>query len=63
MALEMREIRETSGRGLGRGNEAYICSSECTFCGGCTMEMEAVCPNRGGELLSRPRRGATTGRS
>ena len=63
MALEMREIRETCGRGLGRGDEAYICSYECTFCSGCTMEMADVVPNRGGEWVRRSRRGAPTGPS
>ncbi len=58
MPLEMRENCEKCGRALGHGDEAYICSYECSFCGGCTAEMAGVCPNCGGELLRRPRREA-----
>jgi uncharacterized protein len=40
-------------------NEAYICSFECTFCKDCTDgKLKGVCPNCGGELLTRPRRPA-----
>ncbi|MFI0450628.1 DUF1272 domain-containing protein [Actinomadura sp. 6N118] len=42
---------------LAHGDEAFICSFECTFCPACTAEMDAVCPNCGGELVRRPRRG------
>ncbi|MFB8173679.1 DUF1272 domain-containing protein [Kitasatospora purpeofusca] len=35
---------------------ASICSYECTSCGPCTEEMAGACPNRGGELVARPRR-------
>jgi len=35
---------------------AFICSYECTFCTACTMELDHICPNRGGELVARPRR-------
>lgn len=38
--------------------EARICSHECTFCAECTDgPLQGVCPNCGGELLPRPRRG------
>lgn len=38
---------------------AYICSFECTFCADCTEQLlHHVCPNCGGELVSRPRRPA-----
>jgi len=38
--------------------EARICSHECTFCAACADGLLAgVCPNCGGELLPRPRRG------
>ena len=61
MALEMKTSCETCGRAMGPGDEAFICSYECSFCGDCTAEMAAVCPNCGGELLRRPRRPAMTG--
>lgn len=35
---------------------ALICSFECTFCAGCGEEMHHICPNCGGELVSRPSR-------
>ena len=60
MALEMKQACEKCGRATSHGDEAYICSYECNFCGDCTAEMEGVCPNCGGELLRRPRRRAKT---
>jgi len=45
---------------LAHGDEAYICSYECTFCPECTNEMKARCPNCGGELVRRPPRAAKT---
>ncbi len=36
----------------------YICSFECTFCGRCTEQLGATCPNCGGELVRRPVRPA-----
>jgi hypothetical protein len=56
MALEMRERCEKCESPLGPGDEAHICSFECTFCGDCARAMNAVCPNCGGELVRRPRR-------
>ena len=56
MALELRESCERCGAALPHQSEAFICSYECTFCGGCNAELEAVCPNCGGELVRRPRR-------
>jgi uncharacterized protein len=35
---------------------AFICSYECTFCEGCTVELEHACPNCAGELVARPKR-------
>ncbi|WP_327074384.1 DUF1272 domain-containing protein [Kitasatospora purpeofusca] len=35
---------------------ASICSYECAFCGPRTEEMAGARPNRGGELVARPRR-------
>jgi uncharacterized protein len=37
--------------------DARICSFECTFCKDCTAGVLAgICPNCGGELMTRPRR-------
>ena len=55
MPLEMRNACEKCERQLGRDAEAYICVYECTFCPACTSEMQAKCPNCGGELVRRPR--------
>ncbi len=55
MGLEMRPECERCGGRLEAGS-AFICSYECTFCGGCAREMDHVCPNCGGELVRRPRR-------
>lgn len=54
--MEMRTVCERCGVMLAAGDEARICSYECTFCPTCTDEMAAVCPNCGGELVARPRR-------
>jgi uncharacterized protein len=56
MSLEMKDRCERCGGGLAADGTAYICSHECTFCGGCAAEMDRVCPNCGGELVVRPRR-------
>jgi hypothetical protein len=56
MALEMRASCERCNAALGRGDPAFICSYECTFCPGCAAGMQQICPNCGGELVSRPRR-------
>ena len=58
MALEMREECEKCAAAVEATGEAYICTYECTFCKDCTDEMNAVCPNCGGELVQRPRRKA-----
>ncbi|HUQ40173.1 MAG TPA: DUF1272 domain-containing protein [Acidimicrobiales bacterium] len=39
--------------------DAVICSFECTFCAPCGEAMVGKCPNCGGELVARPRRGVT----
>jgi hypothetical protein len=57
MALEMKEACEKCGRKLAAPDEAYICIYECTFCAPCTGDMSNICPNCGGELVRRPRRG------
>ncbi len=56
MALDMKDRCEKCDSALGWGDEACICSHECTFCPPCTGVMAAVCPNCGGELVRRPRR-------
>jgi uncharacterized protein len=39
------------------GDDARICTYECTFCSQCaTWELLGICPNCGGELVVRPRR-------
>ncbi len=39
--------------------EARICTFECTFCVSCvTTVLKGMCPNCGGELVTRPRRPA-----
>jgi hypothetical protein len=40
--------------------DARICTFECTFCADCTDHvLKGVCPNCGGELVTRPRRPAS----
>ena len=56
MALEMRTRCERCGADLAPDNDAVICSYECTFCSSCAEAMSQVCPNCGGELVSRPKR-------
>jgi uncharacterized protein len=56
MALEMRTECERCGTALAPGGEAFICSYECTWCRNCAESFAHVCPNCGGELVSRPRR-------
>ena len=58
MALEMRTECERCGVALAADGEARICSFECTFCPACDEAMQHVCPNCGGELVARPKRGA-----
>jgi uncharacterized protein len=56
MALEMRTHCERCGAALAADGDAHICSFECTFCSSCAAELDAVCPNCGGELVARPKR-------
>lgn len=58
MSLEMLGSCERCGRSLSENGPASICSYECTFCEGCAADMGRVCPNCGGELVARPRRGS-----
>jgi hypothetical protein len=56
--LEMRDTCQRCQRSLDQDAVAFICSYECTFCAGCaTGELAGSCPNCGGELVRRPRRG------
>ncbi len=58
MALELRDACERCARELPPASgDAWICSYECTFCTGCAAGLERACPNCGGELVRRPKRG------
>jgi len=57
MALQMKPECEKCRQLLAADGVAMICSYECTFCEACSAAMKNVCPNCGGELLRRPRRG------
>jgi hypothetical protein len=57
MPLEMRAACEKCAFSLTEREAAFICSYECTFCVKCAEAMAGVCPNCGGELVPRPRRG------
>ena len=55
--LEMRDTCERCAAALPpASSDAVICSFECTFCASCGTEMNAKCPNCGGELVRRPAR-------
>ncbi|MBA3474525.1 MAG: DUF1272 domain-containing protein [Rubrobacter sp.] len=56
MSLEMCNECERCGVALDDEGDAFICSYECTFCEGCSVEMEHACPNCAGELVARPKR-------
>jgi uncharacterized protein len=56
MALEMRTECERCGAGLAADGDGVICSHECTFCRACAEALQSVCPNCGGELVTRPKR-------
>ncbi len=56
MALEMRAACEKCGSVVASDGAAFICSYECTFCPACAAAMHHICPNCGGELVTRPRR-------
>jgi hypothetical protein len=58
MALEMRGHCEKCQATLGAGDDAFICSYECTFCPSRATRMSQRCPNCAGELVRRPRRSA-----
>jgi len=56
--LELRPGCECCNKDLpAQSTEARICSFECTFCAECAhTKLRGICPNCGGELVSRPRR-------
>ncbi len=56
--LEMRANCERCSKRLSEdSDDALICSYECTFCRDCNeTTLKGVCPNCGGELVTRPRR-------
>jgi uncharacterized protein len=58
--LEMRPNCECCDKDLDpSGDEARICSFECTFCAACADEtLKGRCPNCGGALFVRPSRAA-----
>ena len=58
MPLEMRTTCEKCQAALDEVDLAFICSYECTFCFNCAAQLSLACPNCGGELVRRPRRGA-----
>ncbi len=58
MSLLMKDACERCHRSIAAGDEAFICSYECTFCPDCAEQGAFICPNCGGELVRRPRRQA-----
>ncbi len=54
--MDMKPNCEQCNKKLQQDGVAYICSYECTYCEKCTMDMNNVCPNCGGELVRRPKR-------
>lgn len=58
--LQLRPNCECCDRDLPADSpDARICSFECTFCRECAeTRFAGKCPNRGGELVTRPRRPA-----
>ncbi|NNF41139.1 MAG: DUF1272 domain-containing protein [Woeseiaceae bacterium] len=58
--LQLRPNCEACDKDLGPdASDALICSFECTFCRDCTeSRFDGVCPNCGGNFVSRPVRPA-----
>jgi hypothetical protein len=55
--LELRPNCECCDRDLAPGDDARICSFECTFCADCgDAVLKGKCPNCGGGLVARPKR-------
>ena len=59
--LELRPHCECCGKNLPpEASDAMICSFECTFCAACVHDrLGGVCPNCGGNFVSRPIRPAS----
>lgn len=55
--LQLKSTCEKCSSTLTPTSEAYICTYECTFCPDCTTTMQHICPNCGGELVRRPKKG------
>ena len=60
MALQLRPNCEYCDKDLPPDStEAMICTYECTFCRDCAQSrLNGICPNCGGNLVSRPIRPA-----
>ena len=58
--LQLRPNCECCDKDLPNASvEARICTFECTFCSDCaSTKLGGICPNCGGELVTRPRRPA-----
>jgi uncharacterized protein len=56
VALELKTSCERCEATLTPDGAAMICTFECTFCTDCATALDHICPNCGGELVSRPRR-------
>ena len=58
--LQLRPNCECCNKDLpNESTDARICTFECTFCSACAnARLRGVCPNCGGELVTRPRRPA-----
>lgn len=56
--LEMRPNCECCNKDLSpTASDTKICTFECTFCVSCAeQKLNDICPNCGGELVSRARR-------
>lgn len=52
----MKPNCEKCSKELKQNGIAYVCIYNCTYCQKCTMDMNNVCPNCGGELVRRPKR-------
>ncbi len=58
--LAMKPSCECCDRDLDpSGDEARICSFECTWCAECAAHLDQTCPNCGGPLRERPPRAAS----
>ncbi len=56
MELEYKESCERCMASLTWVDRAFVCGSECTFCGDCTGDLGHVCPNCSDALSLRPAR-------